>query len=69
VGEVLGVLRKLAGAGMTMLVCTHEMAFAREVASRVVVLHGGEVVEQGPPAEVRARPQHPTTRTFLGHLR
>jgi len=66
VGEVLDVLTTLAKGGLTMLVVTHEMRFAREVSDRVLVLHGGAVIEDGPPAEVLDRPQHERTRAFLG---
>ena len=65
VGEVLGVMRELAREGMTMLVVTHEMGFAREVADRVVFMDAGVVVEQGPPAEVFAHPREERTRRFL----
>ena len=65
VGDVLGVMRKLAQEGMTMLVVTHEMSFAREVADRVVFMDGGVIVEQGPPAQVIGQPQHARTKTFL----
>jgi polar amino acid transport system ATP-binding protein len=65
VGDVLTVMRKLALDGMTMLVVTHEMAFAREVADRVVFMDGGVIVEQGPPAEVIGNPSHERTRVFL----
>ncbi|XVU28327.1 amino acid ABC transporter ATP-binding protein [Actinoplanes sp. CA-054009] len=65
VGEVLAVMRGLAADGMTMLVVTHEMAFAREVASRVVFMDAGVIVEQGPPAEVFNKPREPRTREFL----
>jgi polar amino acid transport system ATP-binding protein len=65
VGDVLGVMRDLAEAGMTMLVVTHEMAFAREVSDRVVFMDEGVVVEQGPPAQVIGAPVHERTRTFL----
>ncbi len=65
VGEVLAVMRGLAADGMTMLVVTHEMAFAREVASRVVFMDGGVIVEQGPPSEVFGRPREERTREFL----
>jgi polar amino acid transport system ATP-binding protein len=58
-------MRGLAAEGMTMLVVTHEMAFAREVASRVVFMDGGVIVEQGPPAEVFGRPREERTREFL----
>ncbi|WP_112243689.1 amino acid ABC transporter ATP-binding protein [Kribbella monticola] len=65
VGDVLTVMRKLALDGMTMLVVTHEMAFAREVADRVVFMDEGVIVEQGPPAEVIGNPSHERTRVFL----
>ena len=65
VGDVLTVMRKLALDGMTMLVVTHEMAFAREVADRVVFMDGGVIVEQGPPADVIGDPKEERTRTFL----
>ena len=66
VGEVLAVVADLAAAGQTMLVVTHEVAFARRLASRVVVLAGGRIVETGPPAEVLERPRAPETRALLG---
>ncbi|AYO81942.1 amino acid ABC transporter ATP-binding protein [Methylobacterium brachiatum] len=65
VGDVLRVMRGLADEGMTMLVVTHEMGFAREVADRVLFLDGGRLVEQGPAAEILNRPQHPRTQDFL----
>jgi polar amino acid transport system ATP-binding protein len=65
VGEVLTVMRTLAEEGMTMLVVTHEMAFAREVADRVVFMDGGVIVEQGAPADVIGNPQEERTREFL----
>ena len=65
VGEVLAVMRALAAEGMTMLVVTHEMAFAREVASRVVFMDDGLIVESGPPAEVFGAPREERTREFL----
>jgi polar amino acid transport system ATP-binding protein len=65
VGEVLAVMRNLAGQGMTMLVVTHEMGFAREVADRVVFIDGGRIVEQGPAREVLVSPQHERTQDFL----
>lgn len=65
VGEVLGVMQSLAKDGMTMVVVTHEMGFAKEVASRVVFMDGGVVVEQGPSRDVIERPQHPRTKEFL----
>ncbi|GAA3566109.1 amino acid ABC transporter ATP-binding protein [Nonomuraea rosea] len=65
VGDVLTVMRKLAEEGMTMLVVTHEMGFAREVADRVVFMDGGVIVEDGVPAQVIGEPQQERTRTFL----
>ncbi|WUS77100.1 amino acid ABC transporter ATP-binding protein [Kribbella sp. NBC_01245] len=65
VGDVLTVMRKLALDGMTMLVVTHEMAFAREVADRVVFMDGGVIVEQGTPEEIIGNPQQDRTKTFL----
>jgi polar amino acid transport system ATP-binding protein len=65
VGEVLSVMRKLAEAGMTMVVVTHEMGFAREVADRVLFIDGGVIVEQGPAKTVLNQPQHARTQDFL----
>ncbi len=65
VGDVLAVMRDLATQGMTMIVVTHEMAFAREVADHVVFMDGGVVVEQGPPTQVLVNPQHARTQDFL----
>jgi polar amino acid transport system ATP-binding protein len=65
VGEVLGVMRTLAEDGMTMLVVTHEIGFAKGVADRVVFMDDGLVVEDGPPSTVLVDPQHPRTRKFL----
>jgi polar amino acid transport system permease protein len=65
VGEVLAVIRRLADAGMTMIVVTHEIRFAREVADRVIFMDAGKVVEAGPPAQVIDHPQQPRTRRFL----
>lgn len=65
VGDVLKVMMRLARQGMTMVVVTHEMGFAREVADRVLFLDHGVVVEQGPASEVLNRPQHPRTQDFL----
>ncbi|MCH8613510.1 amino acid ABC transporter ATP-binding protein [Arsenicicoccus dermatophilus] len=65
VGEVLSVMRELAASGMTMIVVTHEMAFARDVADRIVFMDGGVVVEEGTPAEVIGAPRHERTRAFL----
>ncbi len=64
-GEVLRVMRKLAEEGLTMVVVTHEMGFAREVADRVVFMEAGQVVEEGPPEQVLASPRHARTREFL----
>ncbi|PRI12497.1 ectoine/hydroxyectoine ABC transporter ATP-binding protein EhuA [Leucobacter massiliensis] len=69
VGDVLQVMRDLAASGMTMIVVTHEMGFAREVADRVVFMHGGQIVEQGPPAQLLGDPQHERTRAFLSAVR
>ncbi|HTM83837.1 MAG TPA: ectoine/hydroxyectoine ABC transporter ATP-binding protein EhuA, partial [Mycobacterium sp.] len=69
VGEVLAVMQDLAAGGMTMLVVTHEMGFAREVADTLVFIDGGVVVETGAPAEVLASPKHERTRAFLSRLR
>jgi ABC-type polar amino acid transport system ATPase subunit len=66
--EVLDVMRDLAGEGMTMVVVTHEMGFAREVASRVMFMDGGVVVEEAPPREFFAHPKHERTRQFLGKI-
>ena len=65
VGEVLTVMRLLAEDGMTMIVVTHEMAFAREVADRVVFMDGGVIVEEGPPSQVIGAPTEERTRSFL----
>ena len=68
VGEVLAVMRSLADEGMTMLVVTHEMGFASNVASRVVFMDGGVIVEQGPPAQVIGNPREERTRQFLSSV-
>ncbi len=65
VGDVLRVIRSLADEGMTMVVVTHEMAFAREVADRVLFIDGGLIVEHGPARDVLGSPQHPRTQDFL----
>jgi len=65
VGEVLAVMRVLADDGMTMIVVTHEMGFAREVANRVVFIDGGKIVEQGPARDILSAPQHERTQDFL----
>src|SRR3954471_558663 len=69
VGEVLAVMRELAAAGMTMIVVTHEMGFAREVADIVVFMDGGVVVEAGPPNQVINDPQHQRTQAFLSRIK
>jgi len=69
VGEVLGVMRNLAEEGTTMIVVTHEMAFAREVADRVVFMDQGVVVEEGPPNEVLLNPQEERTKSFLRRVK
>ena len=69
VGDVLAVMRKLAEEGMTMLVVTHEMGFAREVADEVCFLHEGVVLERGAPADVLDAPQRPETQRFLRRIR
>jgi polar amino acid transport system ATP-binding protein len=66
--EVLDVLRELAAEGMTMIVVTHEMGFARDVASRVVFMDGGMIIEQGRPADVLEHPREERTKQFLGLL-
>jgi polar amino acid transport system ATP-binding protein len=68
VGEVLGVMRKLAEEGMTMVVVTHEMGFAREVANELVFMDGGVVVERGVPREVLNNPSHERTKAFLSKV-
>ena len=69
VGEVLDVLTALAADGLTMLVVTHEMRFARDVSHRTLVLHGGRIIEDGPSREVIDSPRHERTRAFLGRDR
>ncbi len=68
VGEVLGVMRELAADGMTMVVVTHEMGFAREVADQLVFMDGGVVVEAGVPREILSNPQHERTQAFLSRI-
>ena len=68
VGEVLEVMKRLAADGMTMIVVTHEMGFAREVAHRVIFMDGGYIVEQGPPEEVLGNPQNKRTQDFLNKV-
>ena len=68
VGEVLNVMRELANAGMSMIVVTHEMGFAREVADLVVFMDNGAIVESGPPKAILSNPQHARTRAFLAKV-
>jgi polar amino acid transport system ATP-binding protein len=69
VGEVLDLLRELSAEGMTMLICTHEMTFARQVADKVCFLDNGRPLEVGPPAEVLEHPHEPRTQEFLRRIR
>ena len=69
VGEVLGVMRSLADEGMTMLVVTHEMAFARDVSNHVVYMNQGVICEEGSPADLFGNPQKQETRDFLSRFR
>jgi polar amino acid transport system ATP-binding protein len=68
VAEVLGVIRELAEGGMTMLIATHEMGFARDIAHRVCFLDGGVLLEQGPPEAIFTNPQQPRTQQFLQRI-
>jgi polar amino acid transport system ATP-binding protein len=68
VAEVLEVIRELAAGGMTMLIATHEMAFARDIADRVCFLDAGVILEQGPPAQIFSAPREPRTRQFLERI-
>jgi polar amino acid transport system ATP-binding protein len=68
IGEVLAVMQKLAREGMTMLVVSHEMGFAREVSNRIIFMEHGVIVEQGPPQQLFYQPQFPRTREFLGKI-
>ena len=68
VGEVLDVMKGLAADGMTMIVVTHEMGFAREVADSLVFMDQGHIVERGAPREVLANPEHDRTRAFLSKV-
>ena len=68
VGEVLDVMRQLARDGMTMIVVTHEIGFAREVADRAIFMDEGVIVEEGPPAQLLGSPQHQRTKLFLGRI-
>lgn len=68
IGEVLDAMRELAKEGMTMVIVTHEMGFAREVADRVIFIHKGEIAEQGPPEKLFDAPQHERTQSFLARV-
>jgi polar amino acid transport system ATP-binding protein len=68
VGEVLAVMKELADEGMTMVVVTHEIGFAKEVASRVMFMNAGQIVEQGPPEAIFSNPQHPRLQEFLSKV-
>jgi polar amino acid transport system ATP-binding protein len=68
VAEVLEVIRELAGAGMTMLIATHEMSFARDIADRVCFLDEGVILEQGPPGQILSEPKEPRTQQFLQRI-
>jgi polar amino acid transport system ATP-binding protein len=68
VAEVLNVIRELAEGGMTMLIATHEMGFARDIAGRVCFLDGGVIVEEGPPEEIFAQPKEARTQQFLERI-
>ena len=68
VGGVLAAMRELRESGMTMVVVSHEMGFARAAADRVVFMDDGRIVEQGPPAEIFGNPQHERTRAFIGQI-
>lgn len=68
VGEVLSIIKKIASEGITMVVVTHEIEFAREVANRIVFMDGGRIVEEGVPEEILVRPKHDRTKQFLKRL-
>ena len=68
VAEVLGVIRELAQGGMTMLIATHEMGFAREIAHRVCFLDEGVLLEEGPPEQIFTKPSQPRTQQFLQRI-
>lgn len=68
VGEVLAVIKDLATSGTTLVIVTHEIGFAREIADRIVFIDGGRIVEQGPPSEVLDKPRHERTRDFLSKV-
>jgi len=68
IAEVLSVIRELANEGMTMVIATHEMGFARDIASRIVFLDEGRILEEGPPAQIFREPREPRTREFLQRI-
>lgn len=68
IGEVLGVVRELAAEGMTMLIATHEMGFARDIANRVCFLDAGVILEEGPPERIFSAPQATRTQQFLQRI-
>ncbi|HAG43654.1 MAG TPA: glutamine ABC transporter ATP-binding protein, partial [Clostridium sp.] len=68
VGEVLNVMKDLAKEGMTMVIVTHEMRFAKEVGDRIFFIDGGNIVEKGTPKEVFENPKHPRTKDFLSKV-
>jgi polar amino acid transport system ATP-binding protein len=68
IGEVLDVMKLLAEEGMTMVVVTHEMGFAREVSNRIIFMEHGRIVEEGPPGQIISHPQHPRTAEFLSRI-
>jgi len=68
VAEVLEVIRELAAGGMTMLIATHEMSFARDIADQVCFLDEGVILEQGPPAQILSEPKEPRTQQFLQRI-
>ena len=68
VGEVLNVMKQLANDGMTMVIVTHEMGFAREVGDRILFMDAGQIIEEGVPEELFANPQSPRTQDFLSKV-
>jgi polar amino acid transport system ATP-binding protein len=68
VADVLSLVRELADSGMTMILATHEMGFAREVADKICFLDGGCILEEGPPEQIFTDPREPRTREFLGRV-
>ena len=68
VAEVLNVVRELAASGMTMVIATHEMGFARDIANRVAFLDDGQILEEGPPEQIFTAPREPRTRAFLQRI-